>query len=128
MNMTQNHFFLTLSCLLQIFSIIHERINLILLSRLLIRRVVIDCLAFIRNKSGSIQSFPSIRYCIANCLNADFDSFNWKNVSLLLYCFLILFLTIREHRYPPLVLAVCNPTTNSNNLLSFVCFSKEFLC
>ena len=74
------------------YSIVHETVNLILVCRLLIRRLVIDFLAWTRNKSGSIQSFPSIRYCILNFFNADSDSFNWKNVSLLLYSFLIRFL------------------------------------
>ena len=48
------------------FSILHERINLTLVCRLSIRIFVIYCLTLTRNKSGSIQSFPSIRCCIAN--------------------------------------------------------------
>ena len=73
------------------FSIIHERINLTLYCRLLLRSFVIDFLALTRNTSERNPSFPSIRYCIANFFNADFYSFNWIEVSLLLYNYLIRF-------------------------------------
>ena len=56
------------------FSIIHERIILTLVCRLLIRRFVIDCLALTRNKSGSIQSFPSFRYCVDILIFRYFDT------------------------------------------------------
>ena len=44
-----------------------------------------------QNKFGSNSCFPSIRYGIANFFNADFDSFNSNEISLLLYSFLIRF-------------------------------------
>ena len=74
------------------FSIIHERINLTLVCRVLIIRFVIGSLELSRNYSGSYSFNPFIPYCIANFFNADFDTFNWKEVPLLLYNFLIRFL------------------------------------
>ena len=74
------------------FSIIHETINLTLYCRLLMKMFVIDCLALTKYISGPNLSCPSIRYCIANFLNADFYSFNWNEVYLLLYRYLNRFL------------------------------------
>ena len=73
------------------FSIILVRINLTLVCRLSTICFVIDCLALSRNKSRSIQSFPSIRYCITNFFNPDLTlSIGRKSLSL--HFFLIRFL------------------------------------
>ena len=80
-----------------------------------------------QNKSGSTQSVSSILYCIENVFNADFHSLNRKEVSLLLYNFLIRFLNDSRALSTTFGFGVIKQPISTIFYLLYA-FSNEYLC